>query len=57
MVCPSHWHIDIIDLQSNTKRMVDIKKNKEKVLSLLRETGREGVEDLIQELEKMGYSW
>ena len=55
MVCPSHWHIDIIDLQSNTKRMVDIKKNKEKVLSLLRETGREGVEDLIQELEKLGY--
>jgi hypothetical protein len=37
------------------KNMIDIKKNKETCLKLLRETGREGIEDLIVDLEKMGY--
>ena len=34
---------------------IDIKKNKERCLELLRSTGREGMEDMIIELEKMGY--
>ena len=34
---------------------LDIKKNKERCLELLRSTGREGMEDMIIELEKMGY--
>ena len=33
---------------------IDIKKNKERCLELLRSTGREGMEDMIIELEKMG---
>ena len=34
---------------------VDIKKNKAECLALLRSTQREGMEDMIIELEKMGY--
>lgn len=34
---------------------VNIKANKEKCIELLQSTGREGVEDLIAELEKMGF--
>lgn len=34
---------------------IDIEKNKAKCLELLRSTGREGMEDLIIELEKMGF--
>ena len=34
---------------------IDIKKNKERCLELLRSTGRVGMEDMIIELEKMGY--
>ena len=34
---------------------IDIKKNKAECLALLRSTGREGMEDMIIDLEKMGY--
>ena len=34
---------------------VNIKANKEKCVELLRSTGREGVEDLILELDRMGF--
>lgn len=34
---------------------IDIKGNKVRCLELLRSTGREGMEDMIIELEKMGY--
>ena len=34
---------------------IDIKANKARCLELLRSTGREGMEDMIIELEKMGY--
>ena len=34
---------------------VNIKANKEKCIELLRSTGREGVEDLILELDRMGF--
>ena len=34
---------------------IDIKGNKARCLELLRSTGREGMEDMIIELEKMGY--
>ena len=34
---------------------MDIKKSKEEFLELLRSTGRDGVEDLIQGLEEMGF--
>ena len=34
---------------------VDIKKNKAECLALLRSTQREGMEDMIIELENMGY--
>jgi hypothetical protein len=34
---------------------IDIKKNKAECLALLRSTQREGMEDMIIELEKMGY--
>ena len=34
---------------------MDQKTNKEEFLRLLRSTGREGVEDLIQELERLGF--
>ena len=34
---------------------IDIKGNKARCLELLRSTGREGIEDMIIELEKMGY--
>lgn len=34
---------------------IDINANKARCLELLRSTGREGVEDLITDLEKMGY--
>ena len=34
---------------------IDIKKNKAECLALLRSTGREGLEDMIIDLEKMGY--
>ena len=34
---------------------IDIKANKARCLELLRSTGREGMEDMIVELEKMGY--
>ena len=33
---------------------IDIKGNKARCLELLRSTGREGMEDMIIELEKMG---
>ena len=34
---------------------IDLKANKARCLELLRSTGREGMEDMIVELEKMGY--
>ena len=34
---------------------IDLKANKARCLELLRSTGREGMEDMIIELEKMGY--
>ena len=34
---------------------IDIKKNKAECLALLRSTGREGMDDMIIDLEKMGY--
>ena len=34
---------------------IDIKKNKAECLALLRSTGREGMEDMIIDLERMGY--
>lgn len=35
--------------------MMDIKKNKEEFIELLRSTGRDGVEDVIEGLEGMGF--
>ena len=34
---------------------IDIKKNREECVSLLRSTGREGIEDMIVDLDKMGF--
>ena len=34
---------------------MDLKKNKEEFVELLRSTGRDGVEDLLEGLETMGF--
>ena len=34
---------------------IDFKKNKERFIELLRSTNREGVEGMIEDLEKMGF--